>query len=370
MKVSVLTIIHNDKEFIPLIINNYNNFVNKEDCELIIIDDGIHNLSNEFSTIENCYYIHFSDHDKNKFFTKIIDNLDDKINDTKNKLLSFEKKRGRLPLGFLRDYGCGISNFEYIFHMNHDCIYNPNSINRKIKYLEINKSECIYCERILCYNLYNQDLYKSDSDYKLYESTLFHTKEFWKRNGFNWDDIINEGKSFQYNEGNSRLMDKYYDTIQLLSIHNINQYKPIKITLDGIDIQIPNLVSFIQIKEHPFKKNINEIYKDDNVSLLGYKSEFLDEIEIDTNWEIINIKEKIKQNKLTNFIKGYNKEFNIFLFCNKNPIWDIFEKISFDIIFLETHKNYEQMKSIIVNNKKFKYLDINGFFINEKLFKL
>jgi hypothetical protein len=364
MKISIITIIHNDKEFIPLIINNYNNFVNKEDCELIIIDDGINNLISEFSTIDNCYYIHLNKNEKNIFFDKITENIDDKLENKDDKLLSFEKKRNRLPMGFLRDYGCGLSNNEYIFHMNYDCIYHPKSIIRKIRYLDNNKAECIYCDKVLCYNIYNKDLYKSESDYKLYESTLFHNKEFWKRKGFNWSDIMNEGKLFQYNEGNCRLMDNYYDTIQLLSIHNINKFKPIQITLDGIDIEIPNLISSIEIKEHPFKKYINELYNNDNIQILGYHSEFLDEIEIDDNWNIINIKEKIKQNKLTNYVNKYNKEFNIFLFCDKNPIWDIFEKISFNIIFLETHKNYEQMKSILLNNKNFKYLDINGLFIN------
>ena len=165
-----------------------------------------------------------------------------------------------------------------------------------------------------------------------------------KKYGFNWSDILNESKLFQYNEGNLiRLMDNYYDTIQLLISDNINKFKPIQITLDGIDIKIPDLISSIEIKEHPFKKYINELYNDNNnIEILGYNSEFLDEIEIDDNWNIINIKEKIKQNKLTNYVNKFNKEFNIFLFCDKNPIWDIFEKISFDIIFLETHKNYNK----------------------------
>ena len=35
-------------------------------------------------------------------------------------------------------------------------------------------------------------------------------------------------------------MDNYYDTIQVLSIHNINQYRPVRVTLEGIDIKIRN----------------------------------------------------------------------------------------------------------------------------------
>ena len=48
-KVSIVTILHGEKEFIPLIKNNYNSFVNKEDLELVIIDDGKESLSEFFN---------------------------------------------------------------------------------------------------------------------------------------------------------------------------------------------------------------------------------------------------------------------------------------------------------------------------------
>ena len=52
---------------------------------------------------------------------------------------------------------------------------------------------------------------------------------------------------FHYNNGVDRKMDNYYDTIQILSIENLNQYNPVKITLENIKIDIPDIVN--QIKD-------------------------------------------------------------------------------------------------------------------------
>jgi hypothetical protein len=50
-------------------------------------------------------------------------------------------------------------------------------------------------------------------------------------------------------------------------------------------------------------------------------------------------------------------------------MWDFLNVFKFDIILLETSKNYDQMKSIILQNKKFKYLEIDNLFINNNYFK-
>ena len=58
--------------------------------------------------------------------------------------------------------------------------------------------------------------------------------------------------------------------------------------------------------------------------------------------------------------------YNILFYGSNHPAWELFNKIDFDIIILETSKNYEQMVSIILGSKKNKYLSIKGLFINEK----
>ena len=90
-----------------------------------------------------------------------------------------------LPNGFKRDYAVGLTSHEYIFHLDFDCIYQPNALKRKLRFLQDNRLECVYCKSMLCYDIYGKTLYKTENNVG-YESTLFHTKEFWKKSGFKW----------------------------------------------------------------------------------------------------------------------------------------------------------------------------------------
>ena len=365
-KISIITILHGEKEFIPLIKDNYLKLSNPEnhknylqELELVIVDDGKENLVELFSDLDNCIYLHLNEEEILKF----MDQIEEGYKQPNKYGLQYKKKSKTLPNGFKRDYGTGLSSHDYIFHMNMDCIYNKKTIERKINFLKRTSAECIYCDTTLAYDIYGKELYKTISPFKIYESTLFHTREFWKRKGFKWSDIEYEGKQFHYNNGIDRKMDNFYDTIQLLSVHNLNQYKPIKITIENMNIEIPEIVSGIKITEHPFVKYIESIF-DDKINLLGIESEFLDNISND-NWDIHNIKDKWKQTKLVKMIKGVRPDFNVLLFGSKHPAWDLFNHIPFDIIFLETHKNYDQMCSIILNSKNHEYININGIFIRK-----
>ena len=357
--VSVITLLHNEKEFIPLIKYNYQNLNNFDSLELVVIDDGKEDLSALFQDVKNCTYIHLTQDDIQKFMDQIIEGYKQP---NKTGLL-YQKKLNRLPNGFKRDYGCGMSNNPYIFHMNMDCIYHKKSIERKYNFLKKTGGECIYCDQTLCYDIYNHDLYKTESQYKIYESTLFHTREFWTRKGFQWSDIEYEGKYFHYNNGVDRKLDNYYDTIQILSIHNLNEYQPIKITLDNITIDIPELVSSIQIQVHPFIEILNDLYEG-NVDLLGINSEFIENLH-DERFNTYTIADKWKQTKLAKQVKDIKESFNVLLFGSKHPAWDLFNHIPFDIIFLETQKNLDQMSTILSTCKKYEYIQIKGIYIRK-----
>jgi hypothetical protein len=365
-KISIVTILHGEKDFIPLIKHNYNLLSNPEnhknylqELELIIIDDGKENLIEYFTDLENCIYIHLTKDDVSKFMDQIDENYKQP-----NKLgLQYQRKCSTLPNGFKRDYGCGMTTHDLILHMNMDCVYNKKTIERKINFMKRTNAECIYCDTTLAYDIYGKELYKTISPVKIFESTLFHTKEFWKRKGFLWHDIDYEGKQFHYNNGIDRKMDNFYDTVQLLGIHNLNQYNPVKITLENMKIDIPDLISEINISEHPFVKYIDSMF-DKDVNILGISSEFLDNIK-NEDWNVNNIKEKWKQSKLSNMIKEINTEFNVLLYGDKNPAWSLFNNISFDVIFLETNKNYDQMSHIILNCKKHEFVNIKGIFIRK-----
>ena len=359
-KVSIVTILHGETEFIPLIIDNFKNFNDQENFELVIVDDGKENLIESFSELENCLYIHLTEEEIMKF----MDQIDEGYKQPNKSGLRYQRKAKTLPNGFKRDYGCGMSSHDFIFHMNMDCIYNKKSIERKLNFLKRVGAECSYCDTTLCYDIYGKELYKTVSPIKIYESTLFHTREFWKRKGFQWSDIEYEGKQFHYNNGIDRKLDNYYDTIQLLSIHNMNQFNPVKVELENMKIDIPEIISEIKIEKHPFKKYIEDLFESE-VKLLGINSEFLTNVS-DENWETNNITEKWKQTKLAKMVKKIGSSFNVLLYGSKHPAWDLFNHVPFDIILLETQKNQDQMTSISSNCKLNEYIIIKGIFIRKE----
>lgn len=357
--VSVICILSGNEEFISLIKENYNNFVNKENLELFIVDDGEKDLMDQFCELDNCTYLHLKKEEIKEFNQKI---LEDKSIKHKEPLLFLDKKK-KLTNGFKRDYLCGMSSYDYIFHMNYDCIYHPKSIERKLKFLKRVGAECVYCDTVLCHDIHHKGLYKSVSDDKIYESTLFHTRDFWKRKGFQWTDINGEGRYFHYNNGVDRKMDNYYDTIQTLSVDNLNQYKPVKVTLENMEIKIPEIVNDIKFIVHPFIKIINDLYASNTINVLGLNSDFLKNVEDDrlNKYHI----DEYKQKKLAKQILSLNLSIQILFFGSKDPVWDLFEHIPFDLIILETNKNYEQMVSIISKCKQYSYLNIDGIFIRK-----
>ena len=69
----------------------------------------------------------------------------------------------------------------------------------------------------------------------------------------------------------------------------------------------------------------------------------------------------MKEKNLIKKIKGLNQKNNLCLINTKYPIWSIFKEINFDIVILETNKNFEQMDSIL---KKNNYLCFENIYFN------
>lgn len=359
--VSVVTLLHGESQFIPLIKDNFRGLLETQTLELVVVDDGPVSLASEFSDIDNCLYFHLDDSEKTKFGVQILEGY----KQPNKGPLQYQALIKTLPNGFKRDYGCGMSSYPYIFHMNADCVYNPKSIDRKCRFAKRVSAECVYTDTTLAYDIYNRKLYKTISPHKIYESTLFHTREFWKRRGFQWSDVEMEGKYFHHDNGIDRKLDNYYDVVQLLSVHNLNKYNPVEVTVDGIDIKIPELAHEIHIQTHPFVKTIRDIYDTTEVQILGIESEFLENIS-EENWTVTNRTGKWKQTKLAKEIKQTSESFNVLLYGSKHPAWDFFEHIAFDLIFLETRHNWEQMSGIIIGCKKHSYIYVNGVFVRKE----
>ena len=367
--ISIITLLKGEKEFIPLIKDNFNKFEYPQDkLELVIVDDGKESLISEFLEDDRILYLHLEDKEIQEFIEKI-----DFPNDKEVILKNYMSKTRRLPNGFKRDYGVGMSTHDIFFHMDYDTSYNTSTITRKLKFMKSQKVDCVYNSSILCHDFYNKGedkLYKSDNPYNIYEGTLLHTKEYWKNGGFKWSDVTNEGRFFSDNHGQQRKMDNYYDSVKILSIRNVQEYKPVALDLKKSEFTYElkkDIIDRIQIDLNPVKQSIDELFQDsESISLLGIHSEFIESLD-ESKYNCQNYTDKIKQTKLAKEIKKLGSEFNILLFGYKQPVWDLFEHIKFDCILLETHKNMEQMHSIIQKCKNFSYIYLNGIYINKKL---
>ena len=358
--VSIVTLLHDWSELYVLFDHHWNTIeYPKEKLEWIIVDDSKEDHSHLIPSHNNILYIRIS---QEEGFLDKIEFPNDKDDVIKNLFTKF----GRLPNGFLRDYAVGLTEHDYILHYDIDTIYNPKTLQRKLRFLKSNRLECIYCKAMLAYDIYGKTLYKVDDDVNGFESTLFHTRDFWKRSGFKWSDINNEAVSFYYGKGLDRQMDNYYDTIKILSVANIHNYRPKKIEVENLNIKIPEIVSTIQIDTHPLSQLLDDLYYKQNINVIGIDSEII--MGMKTNfWTCheIKLEKKIKEKVIIQKIKELNLEkINICFLNTKFPIWEIFKKIEFDCVVLETIKNTEQMHSILTSND---YLLFENLYINKKL---
>ena len=314
--ISIVTVLNNITDLYKLIEYHWNTIdYPKDKLEWIIVDNSKEKDSNKVPSIENILYLHV---DTSEFIDKInFEGDEDKI------LWNYYKKLGNLPIGFLRDYAVGCTQHNYILHYDIDTIYNPKTIQRKMRKLKESKLECIYCKCMLGYDIYAKKLYKLENEYGGYASTLFHTKEFWNRGGFKWSDIDNEAYYFHYNKGLDRNMDNYYDSIKILSIENIHKYKPININLENIEIKVPDIVNSITINNHPLCTILDDLFYDKSINVLGINSELIEGFK-NEKWNSYNIQveKKSKEKKIIKQIKSLQLDFINICFLNVNyPIW-------------------------------------------------
>jgi hypothetical protein len=370
--VSIITLLHGEQEFIPLLKANFQEFDYPQDkLELIIVDDGRKSLMDHFLDDERILYLHLNDKEIKEFIGKISFE-----HDTDDILKNYLSKTRCLPTGFKRDYGVGMSSYDYIFHMDYDTSYHKNSIKRKLAFMKSKNVECVYHSSILCHDFHSKDyskLYKSESPAHIYEGTLLHTRNYWSNGGFKWSDLQNEGRFFSDNHGPQRKMDNYYDIVKLLTIRNVQDYKPVALDLQKSEFTYElkqDIIDTISIDYNPIKESIDSLHSDkSDIHVLGIHSDFIQSLDDDSTYICHSMTDKIKQTKLSKEIKKICSSFHVLLFGYKQPVWSLFEDVSFDCILLETQKNMDQMHSIIQQCKSYQYIYLNGVYINQQLLR-
>lgn len=120
---------------------------------------------------------------------------------------------------------------------------------------------------------------RSESPFNIHESTIFHTKAYWRNGGFKWSDLSCEGRFFSDNHGQQRKMDNYYDTVKILSIRNVQEYKPIALDLKKSDFEYEikkEIIDEIVIDYNPVKESIESLFSDiQEIQVLGIHSDFI-----------------------------------------------------------------------------------------------
>ena len=131
-----------------------------------------------------------------------------------------------------------------------------------------------------------------------------------------------------------------------------------------MDVKIPDIVNELKLNEHPIKDELNDLFFENEINVLGINSEISSIIKGDNKWDIINVnhENKSKEKVLIKTVQSMNTTFNLCFLNTKFPIWNIFDKIKFDCIVIESEKNTEQMASILVKKD---YINFNYLYIHK-----
>ena len=193
--VSICILTYNRPFFIKLLnyhINNINYPINK--FEIIIIDDGNHDISHLLPKLTNIKYFKYNNQN---------------------------------TISWKRNQAVKMSSYDIIAFMDDDDLYPPDSLLYRISYLINSNKSCIFCSTIGCFDIYNNtSIIHSTSIFdslenKVSEATLTFYKTFWIQKNFNNYDIFNEGKYFIQNRTHL-CKDISFDNIIIQLLHKSN----------------------------------------------------------------------------------------------------------------------------------------------------
>ena len=279
-KLSVITLFNDYINFKDLMLYNFNNIeYPKELIEWIIVDDSKEYNGNLFPMNDNILYIHFKEDEIKEHLEKCFKQFDvyknglEFENDQKKGEYEYHLNLLRLPSGFKRDYAVGLSSNPYILHLNFDCVYLNNDIKKKINILKNKRIECLYSDYMITYNIKNKQFGKMAGMKS--EAGLFHTKEFWKRKGFKWDEMYNEANDFYYGNGITRVHYKE-SIIQLLTNHNFNKYEVESNSTTHSNhkhIKMPDIVNNINNKLYDLQVEMNDLLHTKQINIVCINSE-------------------------------------------------------------------------------------------------
>ena len=143
----------------------------------------------------------------------------------------------------------------------------------------------------------------------------------------------------------------------------MNEYQPKEVTIDNLTIKIPEIITKLKVENHPLKYEINDLFYQKKTNILSLNSEIINYFKNDL-WNIkeIKLENKIKEKYIIREINKFNIKFDVCFLNSKKPLWKIFDKISFNILILESSENVEDM-DLILNPKG--YLKVGNIYFNK-----
>tara|TARA_B100001123_G_C15179145_1_gene974608 strand:+ start:422 stop:1264 length:843 start_codon:yes stop_codon:yes gene_type:complete len=213
--VSILTPTYNRRHTFKLAIKNFYNIDYPQlKIEWIIVDDGTDSIQDILPKESRIKYYYIDDNKKKELYDEMVKSLDNnrEVKSSKKKsknILSKYHKDGflnnRLPMGYKRNLCAQYANNEILIHMDDDDYYPPQSVQLRVSQLKKameTGNHCVFCTTLPNFDvnqyksIYNNVGEKMPIDKGLSENTMTYTKNFWKKQKFNNQDLAKEGGNF------------------------------------------------------------------------------------------------------------------------------------------------------------------------------
>lgn len=213
--VSILTPTYNRRHTFKLAIKNFYEIDYPQlKIEWIIVDDGTVPIKDMLPNDSRIKYYYIDENKRKDLYDEMVKSLDKNENiksskkKSKNVLSKYHKDHffhNRLPLGYKRELCAKYANNEILIHMDDDDYYPPQSVQLRVSNLKKelkNDIHCIFCTTVPNFDInqyksiYNNVGERMPIDKGLSINTMAYTKEFWKKQSYNLQDLASEGTNF------------------------------------------------------------------------------------------------------------------------------------------------------------------------------
>ena len=345
--ISLVTITRNRESFIPFLKQNYER-VKAENLEWIILDDSLTNNKNLYP--EEVKYVHVSQDEVQKYLQLAFQRSNQ--DDTWNNWYKYHSKLGYIPIGMKRNIANTYCSGEVIMHFDDDDYYLEDSV--KIRMMALKPTNCIFCPKIVGYNLSTQEFINIGSDNTIFEGSLTYYKDDWKENKFNNLSTTDEGVEFIQKLPDYKRIKS--DKIMISIIHNhnsklfntrdlIKDFKPpwenLELELDSSNKQDMWVIRDIFKNQ----KNLNYLVINPDMNITQtYDEHEWNGIYIGSDTQHKNFKSKDSR-KVINILKENNfpKHINLVYIKKRDTvIMDLIrKKYKFDVLISDFNGNHE-----------------------------